>query len=213
MKSQSYVMLLREGDDEWLARIGLELDGQMQPFHMTGSDLSTLIDRIGTFTQTMAQSPDLTCRPEDLLNINAEAAHTSILLKCKRLSVGWGIVLYRTEVDSERGSLWFALIGYRDQLMERGEHATAGASVDLADALANINVVRTCTSVHWNRDMKHSLLDRKSDGTHVTAATRKRERQSHHNHLQEARNEEWRNSPRSKEWAELLKSKTRRDSS
>ena len=98
--------------------------------------------------------------------------------------------------------------------MEKREHATGGASVDLADALAHINVVRTCTSVHWNRDMKHSLMDREPDGTHVTASARKRQRSGRrYNHVQEARNEEWRNSPRSKAWAELLKAQTRRDSS
>mgnify|MGYP003634851868 CR=1 FL=1 len=158
--SDSYIMLIRRTDD-WMARAGLVLNGVPQSVEHYSDDPKVALDAVSKWIETASNRDDCDSDMNWIPLISQDSlCKSAILRKAEKLNPKWGIIVFGNP-DSQR---WFALCGFDDQILNRGDWAAAEAHEDLALALAGLKVVIAQERFEWKKDMAHSTNQRDDDG-------------------------------------------------
>lgn len=198
VRGDSYLMLMKRADDQWMARLGFKVDDEWTPLEWRG--LTTCregIESANAIMRSVAEG-EISSDPERLPLMRALGVD-SICRQANRLKDGWGMVIWRMD------DLWFAAIGHEAQLW-RNEWAEAAASYDAVQAAGWLRIEQTCNAVVWRRDMLHTVNIRDEEGERVSRSQTNRNNINHDkNEPQKERDKQWRESPWPERWNRLIR--------
>ena len=171
MTADSYLMLIRDKNDNWMSRGALSFDGKLTPVEHTADEPIIAIKAVVKWMEKAKKDSD--SNPDFIPMISHDGiCLNAFLRKAHMLELGWGICLF----GSVQAKRWIAVVGHDEHLLLTGGFAGAMADFDAAMAVGGLEVEFAQARIEYKREMKHSVNPRDSDGNLIRHNTDRNKR-------------------------------------
>jgi len=204
MTADSYLMLLRDKNDKWMARGALSFDGQLTPVEHTADEPIKAIKAVVKWMEKVKKDSD--SNPDYIPMISHDGiCLNAFVRKAHMLELGWGICLF----GSVQAKRWIAVVGHDEHMLLTGGFAGAMADFDAAMAVGGLEVEFAQARIEYKREMKHSVNPRDDDGNLIRSNTEVRKRRRLKQQRDADPRKSWGKTEQASQWKHLVGSQPR----
>ena len=204
MTADSYLMLLRDKNDNWMARGALTFNGDLTPVEHTASEPLKAITAVVKWMEKSKKNCE--SHPDYIPMISHDGiCLNAFLRKAHLLDLGWGICLF----GSAQAERWFAVVGHDEHLLLSGGFAGAMADADAALAVGGLEVEFAQSRIEYKREMVHSVNPRDEDGNLIRHNTDRNKRRRIKQQEMASPRKAWGKTEEASQWRSLVTSQPR----